>query len=247
MSNLPTPKSLQVYDIFVDESSQTANRFLVLGGVTIPQRLSDQFGIDLYNARLPELPFSELKWGKVSRSKLPAYERFTAAFFANPAAQFHALVVDTTQQRHAVYNMNSREVGFNKEIYQLLLKMRRLYGGYIYHGYLDKRDTPQPISELRTIVNRGIHKNYGMIPEWPFRRLQFRDSAALQQIQLADIFCGAIAYQLNGHLTGSNPSQFKRQFSEQILRRARVTNVFANTSMSGKFTIWHRKLSVPQP
>jgi hypothetical protein len=89
------------FSIFIDESSQTDHRFLVLGALILPQADLPAFVDALSRAPLSELPAAELKWGKVSKSKLEAYERFVRVFFRTPSAQFHSLVVDATQHRPA--------------------------------------------------------------------------------------------------------------------------------------------------
>jgi hypothetical protein len=97
-------------------------------------------------------------------------------------------VVDATKLDHNRYNQGSREIGFNKEVYQLLLKCGRLYGGN-FHVYLDRRSTGAPTEELRLILNRGIRKR-GDRRDWPYRRLHFRDSHEVEALQLADLLVG---------------------------------------------------------
>lgn len=80
------PPIESISDICIDESSQTKNRFLLLGGVIIPKESVAAAEARLAAARLPGLPFGEIKWGKASRSKLSAYRRFVDRFF--DAAEF---------------------------------------------------------------------------------------------------------------------------------------------------------------
>lgn len=78
---------------------------------------------------MPQLPHGEMKWGKVSNSKINAYGRTVKAFFDDPAFRpfhFHSLVVDTHKVNHNKHNQGSREIGFNKEVYQLASKFARL-------------------------------------------------------------------------------------------------------------------------
>ena len=80
-------------------------------------------------SKAPELAHGEMKWGKVSCSKMAAYTRLVDCFFDDPSfssAQFHSIVVDTSRVNHRAYNDGSSEVGFNKEIYQLASKFARL-------------------------------------------------------------------------------------------------------------------------
>ena len=93
---LPRDKaSLPFADIYIDESSQNQHRFLVIGGVIVPQEDVAEFLDGLRTARLPELPAGEMKWTKVSRTKLPAYKRVVDLFFSDrmaSRAHFHSLI-----------------------------------------------------------------------------------------------------------------------------------------------------------
>jgi hypothetical protein len=104
-------------DIYIDESSQTKNRYLLIGGIIIPTALVERANTRLALARLPELPHGEMKWGKVSNAKLTAYKRYVDCFFGAPEftrSHFHCLVVDTRQLDHEGYNSGSKEIGFNR-------------------------------------------------------------------------------------------------------------------------------------
>ena len=111
-------------DVFVDESSQTKHRFLLLGGL-ITRVHEPELTASLNAARGAELPFGELGWVKVSRGKLAAYKRFVDVFFLGGMAthlDFHSIVIDTHQIDDHTDNSGSRSAGFDKEVYQLLLK-----------------------------------------------------------------------------------------------------------------------------
>lgn len=230
-----------IAEVYIDESS-TQHRYLVLGAVIVPRVDAESLIAAMQAARLPHLPRNEMKWTKVSQTKLPAYVRVVDAFFAitNGTFDFHSAVIDTTKQKHRLFNQGSREIGFNKELYQLALKCARLYTA-LFHIYPDRRETNQKTDDLRLMLNRGIRLK-GDKRDWPFRRVQFRDSKKTPLLQLADIFAGAIAYRLNGHMNAFDASPAKIELSAYVLRKAGITNVFHDTSVRGKFTVWHRKL-----
>ena len=238
------PRQLPFFDAYIDESSQTAHRYLVLGGVVVPTAKASDINLDIQQIRPPELDNNgEMKWTKVSKSKLPAYIRLVDLFFEPQFANgphFHSLVVDTHRIDNRRYNEGDREIGFSKEIYQLARKFGRLYGG-LFHIYLDHRDTNQPPDKVRTILNFGIRKG-GDSRDWPYRRMQFRKSHDTPLIQVADIFSGAIAYQLNGHHLVAEASPAKRELSNYIFEKAGIRDITVDTAKRGKFTVWHRKL-----
>ena len=232
----------RIYDVYIDESSQNNHRFLVLGGIIIPTDEAARVVNALLATRFPELPNGEMKWGKVSKTKLPAYVRVIDLFFSNEFRDlhFHSLVVDTSKHDHRRFNSGSREIGFNKEVFQLAQKFGRLYPAR-FHIYPDERKTDQRPEDLRLMLNRYINKK---LPErdWPFRRVQFRDSKKTPLLQLADTLSGAIAYRLNGHDRQPGASPAKSSLSQYVLERAGVRDAFHDTNIRGRFTIWHRQL-----
>ncbi len=234
----------QLSDIYIDESSQTRHRYLLLGGIIIETLKVEAADDEIAKCRLPELPFGEMKWNKVSDKKLEAYRRVVDAFFYSDAlrhAHFHSLVVDTHQLDHNTYNQGSREIGFNKEIYQLATKFARLYRGRLFHCYPDQRDTSQLPGDLRDILNHGRRK-LGDNRDWPFRRCHFRCSKQTPLLQITDLLIGAVAYHLNGHIGEEGASPAKVDLARHVLDRAGVRDPTSDTAMSGKFTIWHRQL-----
>lgn len=239
----PNPELL--HELYIDESSQTKHRYLVLGGLIIPRSLLDEFERKIREARLPELPSSEMKWSKVSQAKLPAYKRVTEAFlFPSPTlrqVEFHSLVVDTTKLRDNVFNAGSREVGFNKEIYQLCQKFGRIRRNGIFHVYLDNRETKFTTQKLRDILNLGIMAKQPS-RDWPYRRVHFRNSADCLSLQVVDILLGSIAFHINGHRSNKDASKAKSHLSDFVLQAAGVRDVRRDTSVRGRFTIWHRQL-----
>lgn len=233
----------QVSDVFIDESSQTKHRYLVLGGVIVPASQTNALSVGLMNARLPQLPAGEAKWTKVSRTKINAYRRLVDFFFSPEAGDchFHSLVVDTHRIDHVKFNDGDKEIGFNKEVYQLAMKFGRLYPDRLFHIYPDYRDTNQNPDDLRLILNRGTNKK-GDGRDWPYRRCHFRRSHDCLPLQLTDILIGAIAYHINGHHEAANASAAKLELMRHVMDRAQIQTPARDTNVGGKFTIWHRQL-----
>ena len=234
---------LPIADIYVDESSQNGHRYLVLGGLFIPQNKVKGFCNLVESARLPELPEKSLKWGRVSKTKIEAYKRAVDQFFlaSMKHIHFHSLVVDTRKQDHRRWNKGSREIGFGKEVYQLANKFRRLYPNVIFHMYPHRRTTNQTTQELRDILNHGARK-LNDPRDWPFRRVHFRPLDGCMPLQIVDILLGAVAYKLNGHYEAENASPARKELCDYIFERARIRDVTRDTAMRGKMTIWHRRL-----
>ena len=237
------PKPEEIWEIFIDESSQTQNRYLILGGIIFNS--TDRLNVfeKLLAARLPELPQGEMKWAKVSKAKLDAYKRVVDVFWEPAIADcwhFHSLVADSSKFNHKRFNQGSGEIGFSKEVFQIVSKFGRLYPG-LFHTYLDERKTNQTPDDLRLILNRSA-KSKGDKRDWPYRRCHFRNSSICPALQLVDIFIGAIGYHMNGHISAIDASPSKIELAKHIIGRAGIGNVAKGTGISGKFTIWHRQL-----
>jgi hypothetical protein len=187
--------------------------------------------------------FGEVKWSKVSRSKLSVYKEFADVFFDLMQADkvhFHSLIADTSTFDHRTYNRGSREIGFNKLIYQLLVnKFGRLYGDhYRLYVYLDHRTTRASLIELRTIVNAGVAKRWD-IQGWPFRRLDFRESTATDLFQITDLLIGAMGHHKNEHHLLPNASPAKREFIQHLASAAGVTDLCRDTRRGAKLSVWN--------
>jgi hypothetical protein len=232
-------------EVYIDESSQTKHRFLALGGIIVPKNRVAAFEQSIWDARGIDLPAGEMAWTKVSRTKLPAYKRVVDAFFQSPRdihpIEFHSLHIDTHLLRDRIFNQGSREIGFNKEIYQLCQKFARLHKARLLHIYLDSRNTKISTEELRLILNNGI-RDKGDKRDWPFRRLHFRGSTTCQCIQVVDVLLGAVMFRLNGHRQTPTASPAKCDLSDYILALGRVHDVLKGTNVTGKFTVWPRQL-----
>jgi hypothetical protein len=218
---------------------------LVIGCLVISKLHVPLFNQLIEHARKPELPHGEMKWTKVSDSKLSAYKRVVDAFFeGHPKClplEFHSIVVPMAKVKDKLYNQGSREIGFNKEIYQLCVKCARLYPDRLFHIYPDERRGAAPAEDLRLILNRGMRKQ-GDRRDWPFRRVHFQNSKRHHTLQLVDVLIGALAFHLNGHADEFIASPAKLELSTHILKQAKISDVFRSTAISGIFTMWHRQL-----
>jgi hypothetical protein len=146
------PNPADILEVYIDESSQNDHRYLVLGGVGVMMLQTGDLDAAIEEARGKDLPQGEAKWTKVSKLKLPAYKRTVDVLFrGDDLVHFHCLVVDTTKLDHGRFNEGSRDIGFNKEIYQLATKFSRIYSTALFHVYPDHRETSQNPEDLRLI------------------------------------------------------------------------------------------------
>jgi hypothetical protein len=261
---VPLPHEADLFhEVYIDESSQTKHRYMVLGGLCVPLSHSAAFEADVIAHRDAIIPITRpdgtpriIKWEKASAYNLESYKRVVDAYFTFPmrhrlplskSLETHCLAVDTSKKTLKATGEGDVEIGFAKEFYFLCVPMigNRLKKA-LFHLYPDRRNTNQSLIEARKIMNAGARKHGDKRP-WPYRELKFEDPEAKQTLQLVDILIGAIAYQLNGHYQQPNANPAKKALCDHVLKWAKIADPRQNTPFYRKrLTILHRDGS-PRP
>jgi hypothetical protein len=255
---VPLPHEANLFhEVYIDESSQTKHRYMVMGGLCVPLSHSAAFDADIIAHRDDTIPIARpdgtpriIKWEKLNAYNLKAYTRVIDAYFTFPMRynlpigkelETHCLAVDTSTKTLKSTGEGDVEIGFAKELYFLCAPVigKRLKHA-LFHLYPDRRTTNQSLSEARKIMNAGARK-YGDRRPWPFRELKFEDPEAKQALQVVDIIIGAIAFKLNGHYDKPEAKKAKKELSDYILRRAKISAPFKTTGLHIKrISIMHR-------
>jgi hypothetical protein len=172
MADYPEGRFLHIY---CDESRQTADRYMVIGGIIAPRENETSFAEAMKLFRQGQNMHAELKWTKVSDQKLAEYKALIDLFFSfNRAFYFKAIVVDTQEIDHSRYNKEDAELGFYKLMYQFLLHS---FGSELRQGdrcivHLDQRTTSRyKLSTLCAVLNNGLRKKYRYLVN-PVRNIQ---------------------------------------------------------------------------
>jgi hypothetical protein len=254
----PLPHEADLFcNVYIDESSQTKHRYLVLGALIVPLSHAEIFESDIIAARDPLIPIARpdgtprvIKWEKANAYNLASYKKVVDAFFFFPQkhrlpirknVDINCVVVDTSKKALKATGDGDVEIGFNKEVYFLCAAMvAKRFKTELFHLYPDRRETTRPLNEAQKIMNYGARK-YGDKRPWLFRRLRFHDPEKCQGLQVVDIFIGAIAYRLNGHYDKPDANPAKKELSDYILSKAKITDPLKNTPYHFKrVAIMHR-------
>lgn len=233
-------------NIYADESCKDNHRYLVLGGIVI-ESPDIPAAVESFNPIRQQYQITrEIKWIKTSNGKYRGYKAIVDNFFDLNAADtfhFHSLIIDTHKVKHHIYNQGDPDIGFNKFIYQLLIKFGRLYGKVSnIFVYLDERTTKQSTEELKGVLNNGLSCRFG-IDTRPFKRVTFNDSKKSQLLQVNDLLIGAIGSRKNGHHLKQGYRQAKIDLSAHVLQRAGIDSL-DNSTPFGKyrFSVWNFRL-----
>jgi hypothetical protein len=256
---LPHEKDLFT-EVYIDESSQNNHHYLVVGGIMISSNHSDWLNNEIKLARGTDLPrFKDngehriLKWEKVRNHNARAYMKVVDHFvtlggklptptFSN-ILRFHAVAADLTKRKTFQYSGGDEDIAFSKELSFLCVhRFGRLHPKALFHVYPDRRETNVTERSAQNILNFTIQKRVFLYDrEWPFREFEFREPEDHQALQLADVFCGAIAYRLNGKDKKNGAMKGRVALCDHVWKRLKLRPPGVDSFSSTPSTLFYRK------
>jgi len=229
--------------VYCDESSQSKDRYMVIGGIWIPALNVQSFDEDIAKFRNDYNMKNELKWGKISKGKLNEYKIFIDIIFDyinKLYLLYRCVIVDMWQYDNKKYNKGDYELGFYKIYYQLLFQY--YLKAYKYLIYPDDRQNSYKhrLEALKIILNRGIRKKYGINFD-PIRNIEPRKSHEVNLIQAVDVLTGAIAYKWNKKDHEKCASPAKIEIANYIALKANMPSLAYSHSKNSSpaFHIWY--------
>ncbi|NJN80800.1 MAG: DUF3800 domain-containing protein [Anaerolineales bacterium] len=172
-------------NIYCDESRQTADRYMVLGGLITVREYESAFQQAMQLFRQSNNMRAEFKWTKVSNQKIKEYTDLMDLYFSlSRSFHFKAIVIDTQELDNKKYNKNDNELGFYKLMYQFLLHS---FGAYLNSTdqcviHLDQRTTSKyPHGKNRQVAGLEPHIQIGRHPN-RVRPPAFRHGALCERL-----------------------------------------------------------------
>lgn len=191
------------YEIYCDESCQdvftsqkTQCKYMFIGGLRLPADKRETLKDDLHGIRVKHEMFSEIKWNKVSASKLDFYTELVNYFFdKNDDMCFRCVVVDKNKVNLVKYHDSDAELGFYKFYYQLLHHWILDFNTYAI--YLDIK-TSRVRNRLKTLHQYLRRANLSS----EIKILQALPSHENIFIQITDLLLGSVNAKFNGQVSG---------------------------------------------
>jgi len=232
------------YNIYCDESchlmSDSNGNVMVLGAITIPKHKR----IEIFN-RIREIKTKhgfgldfEIKWHKVSNSKVDFYLELVDYFFDNEDLNYRSLIVpDKSALNHEHFNQNHDD--FYYKMYFDLLKVI-LYPDRAYNIYIDIKDTrgQEKVVKLKEVL-RNKHYDY---QNQIIKEVQQVHSHEVQILQITDLLTGAISYLHRGLETNTG----KLKIIERIKQRSGYSLLKSTLYREEKMNIFIWKHSIVQ-
>lgn len=192
----------QRFNIYCDESchlEHDGSDFMVLGALWCPRERTREIAerVRDIKARNRQSADFELKWSRVSPSREQLYQDAVDYFFDDDDLHFRAVVVSKTKLVHARFNQN-HDTFYYKMHFQMLRALLSPRAQYAI--YLDIKDT-RSAAKMTALHDMLCNDMYDFEKK-VVQRIQTVRSHEVEQLQLADLLIGAVAYANRG-LSGS--------------------------------------------
>ena len=239
---------LPILHVYMDESGQTANRYMCVSAVIIRRERIDEVRAEINRIKLAGEIASEAKWTKVTSHRLRTYKVLVGYFFDLVRAghiHFHALICDFREFDH--WKNGGREGSVSRMLFQLALhKGCYRYGaGADLHLFPDSGDHAVMMSEHRYHLNNSARSKMPggrQSAERPVVHIEPTNSANEPLLQLNDLILGAICYRRNERYDAPNASPHKKALARLVAKHAGATTFHYNPSTFGKrFSVWNFK------
>lgn len=188
----------QIYNIYCDESCHLEHDnqpVMLLGAIWCPQEEVARLSQEVQEIKARHHASGELKWIKVSNSKLSFYLELVDWFLNETAIRFRGLVVMNKQQLdHKQFNAGSHDEFYYKMYFSLLSKI--LSPDMRYNIYLDIKDTRSHL-KLRKLETVLCYDKYDFTSQM-ISHLQNIRSNESHLLQVCDFLLGALSYRHRG-------------------------------------------------
>jgi len=225
-----------VYNIYCDESCHLENDripIMLLGAVWCPRDKAKSIAKEIREIKAEHNAKGELKWTKISNSRVKFYQHLLDYFFREDGLNFRCLVVAGKERlNHDYFNQGSHDSFYYKMYYQLLLNIVSKQESQ-FNIYLDIKDTrgSRKIRELRKI----IHIRLGDSERLTIPQIQLVRSHESELIQLADFLIGAVAYCNRNDIPKNNRAKI------DILRKLKT---YTGADLAHTLPPWEEKFNL---
>lgn len=202
------------FEVYCDEalpdlftSGRPQGQHLMIGALWLPADLRDEIKAKIKAIRERHAVFGEMKWRKISPSRVMFYKEVVDLFFAYGSnMRFRCIAVDREKINLAEFHNGDGELGFYKFYYQLLHHWILDFNEYRFFCDLKTTRSSTRMAELRRVLsNANISAKISDVQSLP--------SGQLVLMQLCDILLGAANSRLNA---GAPASAAKLAIVERV-------------------------------
>jgi len=223
--------------IYIDESCHLEHdKFPVMcvGGVYVSENKWQSISKQIKDIKLRHHSPTELKWNKVSSSRISLYKELIDFFFNNRDLCFHALLIKHKENiNNERYNKGDHNIFYYKSMFYLIRDQKTLNTYKVYMDIKDNRGKAR-LNKLSEVLGKVCGKgkyNY-------FQNIRSEES---QFIQLTDFFIGAIVYKQRNDIEKN--SSIKNKIIDYIELKSGYSITGSTPPWEDKFKIWDFQLA----
>jgi len=185
---------MNVFNFYCDESCHLENdgqAIMLIGGIWCPANEVSDISKEIRVIKNKHKANGEIKWTKVSNSRIDFFKELVRFFFTNDSLHFRCLIVDNKEKLdHSAFNKGSHDNFYYKMYYSMLNKV--LSPDSRYNIYLDIKDTRSQtkVDKLRKVLCNNFYDFTGQM----IAKIQHIRSEESEILQLADFLIGAVSY-----------------------------------------------------
>lgn len=226
------------YTVYCDESRHDGgcgSPFMAIGSLWAPRERKLELTKAARALFRHEGLNAEVKWSKVSTSRLPSYKRVVDFFFAADALRFRVIVVDHFKFDPDRFHGGDRELGFYKFYYELLIRWFEPGNEYLVLLDFKQNQGARRYRDLRAVLSRKLRSEARILD------LTVIDSAETPLAQICDLLTGAVASAWCGD---AKPGSAKAALIAHIAQHLGFSGLkIASASPAiSKFNIFHIEL-----
>lgn len=230
------------YNLYIDESCHLEHDGCSVMCIGYTKIENEQYPVVkeiIKKIKLKHKTATEIKWSKLSMSRLPLYKELIDLFCSSTIAFRCVLVKNKINLDHATYNRGDHNAFYYKMIYLLLNNKYIIQTDENYRVILDIKDTKgrESLTELDKCL---CNKNEG---HSPFRYFQHIRSHENELLQLTDLFIGAIAYKARKEHQKANKSRVKCEVIDYLERKTGYSLDEGTIPWEPKFNIFDFQIS----
>jgi len=232
----------KTYNLYVDESCHLEHdncSAMTIGYTKILNKNYAKVKADIKQIKLKHNAPTELKWNKLSYSRLDFYKELIDYFFASEITFRCVLIKNKQNIDNAKFNLGDHNAFYYKVIYLLLYNRYVNDEGNNYNVILDIKDTRGKVrlNKLKEVLDHKFNNNS------PFKYFQNIRSHENELIQLTDFFIGAIAYRTRGLHKKENSSKVKKELIKYLEEKSGYSINQGTEPWIEKFNIFDFQIS----
>lgn len=226
------------YNIYCDESchlEHDGEKYMILGGIICEKCNRKIIKNDIIEIKRKNhiKDKTEIKWNKVSPSKISYYKELIDYFFESDILRFRAMIIDKTKLNHKKYNQTHDE-WYYKMYYELLKNLAEpKANNYIYIDIKDSKSAKK-VEGVKNYLNVKMSEyDYE-----PIRHIQSINSQESIIMQLADLLIGAIGYKNREMFKKDKSSIAKTQLMNYVVDKSGYSLIKTTLLSEKKFNLF---------